>query len=100
MLAARGQAPSPGAGERLYFAIAQTLYVRSQSPRLRAGEGPLLDAPADLIEARVHIEPTIAMLCAERIQPAEIDRLSLLVDDAEHAAEGRPTLSIRVGAGG
>lgn len=66
--------------------IGAGVYVASSTPRLDRNDS-ILAAPADLIETRICIEPSVAALCAERMGQAEIDELSDLVKHAERAAE-------------
>ena len=62
-------------------------YVSSlNSPRRRASSVMLDSIPRELLEARSHIEPEVARICAGNVSPAELSRLRTLIDACE--AEG------------
>lgn len=62
-------------------------YISSQNSPRRMSSSVMLDAiPRELLEARLHIEPQVAALCAGRVPPAEIRRLRRLIADCD--AEG------------
>ena len=56
------------------------------SPRRRASSVMLDSIPRELLEARLHVEPEVARICAGNVPPPEIRRLRALIDDCE--AEG------------
>ena len=58
-----------------------------------------LDSPVQLIEARSAVEPTVARLCAERLDGDAVRDLVDLVDRAENevGADGSPTELVRLG---
>jgi GntR family transcriptional repressor for pyruvate dehydrogenase complex len=62
------------------------VFVASAIPRLRGQNDALLAAPADLIESRILIEPSVAGLCAARPTSAAVNELCRLVQEAEAAA--------------
>jgi DNA-binding FadR family transcriptional regulator len=62
-------------------------YVSSLNPPRRRGSSVMLDSiPRELLEARLHVEPEVARICAGNVSPEEITRLRRLIDDCE--AEG------------
>lgn len=56
------------------------------SPRRRTSSVMLDEIPRELLEARLHVEPEVARICAGKISSQEITRLRALVDECE--AEG------------
>jgi DNA-binding FadR family transcriptional regulator len=62
------------------------VYVASSTPRL-ARDGSILEAPAELIETRLYLEPLVAFLCAQRMDAGDVNQLRELVDSAERLAE-------------
>ena len=67
-------------------ALGAGVYVSSISLQLEDCDNPLLNAPADLVETRILVEPVIASLCAQRISVEGLHELDDLVDQAEVAA--------------
>lgn len=66
------------------------------SPRRRTS-GVMMDAvPRELLEARVHVEPQVARICAGNVSAAEIRRLRALIDECE--AEGERAASDDLGS--
>ncbi|WP_194503209.1 FadR/GntR family transcriptional regulator [Nocardioides acrostichi] len=62
-------------------------YVGSLHPARRRASSVVLDSvPRDLLEARLHVEPEVARICAGNVSPEEIRRLRGLIDACE--AEG------------
>src|SRR6201992_3793206 len=67
-------------------------YISSLTSPRRKTSGVMMDAvPRELIEARIHIEPQVARICAGHVPAAEIRRLRRLVDECE--AEGERAAS-------
>lgn len=65
-------------------------YVSSLNPPRRRTSSVMLDSiPRELLEARLHVEPEVARICAGQVTPAEITRLRALIDECE--AEGLGT---------
>jgi GntR family transcriptional repressor for pyruvate dehydrogenase complex len=59
-------------------------YVTSRAVRPPSLTLALFDSsPRELIEARSHVEPIVAGLCAGRLGPAEIEQLNVLIDRSE-----------------
>jgi DNA-binding GntR family transcriptional regulator len=58
-----------------------------------------MDSPAQLIEARSAMEPSIARLCATRLDDAQVAALEELVDRAAREVDdgGSPTELVRLG---
>jgi DNA-binding FadR family transcriptional regulator len=62
-------------------------YISSLTSPRRKSSSVMMDAvPRELIEARIHVEPQVARICAGNVPPGEIRRLRRLIDDCE--AEG------------
>jgi DNA-binding FadR family transcriptional regulator len=62
-------------------------YISSLTSPRRKASGVMMDAvPRELIEARIHVEPQVARICAGHVPAAEIRRLRRLIDECE--AEG------------
>jgi DNA-binding FadR family transcriptional regulator len=51
-------------------------------------------SPRELLEAREHIEPGVASLCAARVTPTALEELDRLVDESESALSGGSTESL------
>ena len=52
----------------------------------------MMDAvPRELIEARIHVEPQVARICAGHVPAAEIRRLRRLIDECEAEGERAAT---------
>jgi DNA-binding FadR family transcriptional regulator len=67
-------------------------YISNLTSQRRKSSSVMMDAvPRELIEARLHVEPQVARICADRVPPAEIRRLGRLIDDCE--AEGERAAS-------
>lgn len=63
-------------------------YVTSNGARRQGTPSSMFDSPPkELLVAREQIEPAVARLCAGRVPPEEIRRLSKLIDECEE--EGR-----------
>ncbi|MDF3281629.1 MULTISPECIES: FadR/GntR family transcriptional regulator [unclassified Gordonia (in: high G+C Gram-positive bacteria)] len=61
-------------------------YVTAQGHRMHNPALGLLDAsPNELLEARLHLEPTMARMCAGRLNLDEIRRLTALIDASDTA---------------
>jgi GntR family transcriptional repressor for pyruvate dehydrogenase complex len=59
-------------------------YVTSHGAARRVGSPALFDSPPrELLVAREQIEPAVARLCAGRVPPEELARLSQLIDRCE-----------------
>ena len=62
-------------------------YVNSQTLR-RGGGTSLFDSPPrELLESRGNVEPAVSRLCAGRLPPEELTRLSILIDDCEREGQ-------------
>jgi DNA-binding FadR family transcriptional regulator len=63
-------------------------YISSLTSPRRKASSVMMDAvPRELIEARINVEPQVARICAGHVPPAEIRRLSGLIDDCESEGE-------------
>ena len=63
-------------------------YVTRQGASRSTRSPVMLDSPPrELLEAREHVEPVVAALCASRVRTSEVARLAGLIDECE--AEGR-----------
>lgn len=63
-------------------------YVTSLNPQRRRTSSVMLDTiPKELLEARLHVEPEVARICAGHVPAEEIGRLRALIDECEE--EGR-----------
>lgn len=61
-------------------------YVTDRGTRKAARFPSLLDSsPSELLEAREHIEPGVARLCATRVTPSILRELDQMVDECEAA---------------
>lgn len=58
-------------------------YVTPAGARRRGSASMFDSPPRELLEAREQIEPSVARLCAGRVAPDEIERLSALIDECE-----------------
>jgi DNA-binding FadR family transcriptional regulator len=62
-------------------------YISNLTSSRRRTSSVMMDAvPRELLEARLHVEPQVARICAGNVPPAEIRRLRALIDACE--AEG------------
>jgi DNA-binding FadR family transcriptional regulator len=66
-------------------------YISSLTSPRRKSSSVMMDAvPRELIEARIHVEPQVARICAGNVPPGEIRRLRRLIDDCEAEGERAP----------
>jgi DNA-binding FadR family transcriptional regulator len=67
-------------------------YISSLTSPRRKASGVMMDAvPRELIEARIHVEPQVARICAGHVPAAEIRRLRRLIDECEAEGERAAT---------